>query len=149
MTWAMLQELDKTGQVEFGAHTLSHLDLSAASAEKSSAEIVGSKSILNQGLGHPISAFCYPSGKYNANVVAQVKKAGYLTATTVEYGVKQNFQNPYTMPRVRVNGPRQPRDLDWQAAVGRVAGCRLGLVKVSAAWQRVRLPRICAATCNL
>jgi peptidoglycan/xylan/chitin deacetylase (PgdA/CDA1 family) len=105
MTWAMLQELDKTGQVEFGAHTLSHLDLSAASAEKSWAEIVGSKSILDQGLGHPISAFCYPSGKYNANVVAQVKKAGYLTATTVEYGVKQNIQNTYTMPRVRVNGP--------------------------------------------
>ncbi|MGN6561191.1 MAG: polysaccharide deacetylase family protein [Thermomicrobiales bacterium] len=105
MTWAMLQELDKTGQIEFGAHTLSHLDLSAASAEKSWAEIVGSKSILEQGLGHPISAFCYPSGKYTANVVAQVKKAGYSTATTVEYGVKQNIQTPYTMPRVRVNGP--------------------------------------------
>jgi peptidoglycan/xylan/chitin deacetylase (PgdA/CDA1 family) len=105
MTWAMLQELDKTGQIEFGAHTLSHLDLSVASAEKSWAEIVGSKSILEQGLGHPISAFCYPSGKYTASVVAQVKKAGYSTATTVEYGVKQNIQNPYTMPRVRVNGP--------------------------------------------
>ncbi len=68
-------------------------------------EIIGSKSILEQGLGHPIGAFCYPAGFYNAAVIADVKRAKFLTATTVTAGTKQNLQSAYEMPRVRVNGP--------------------------------------------
>ena len=56
-------------------------------------------------LGHPIGAFCYPAGFYNAAVIADVKRAKFLTATTVEAGTKQNLQSAYEMPRVRVNGP--------------------------------------------
>lgn len=105
MTWPMLQELDATGQVELGAHTRSHADLRTLSNERRWDEIIGSKAILEQGLGHPIGAFCYPAGFYNAAVIADVKRANYLTATTVESGAKQNIQAAYEMPRVRVNGP--------------------------------------------
>lgn len=105
MTWAMLQELDATGQVELGAHTRNHLDLRALNKDKRWDEIVGSKAILEQGLGHPVTSFCYPAGFYNADTIADVKRAGFLTAVTTAYGVKQNPQNPWEMPRVRVNGP--------------------------------------------
>jgi peptidoglycan/xylan/chitin deacetylase (PgdA/CDA1 family) len=105
MSWPMLQELDVTGQIEFGAHTRSHPDLRAISAERRWDEIIGSKAILEQGLGHPIGAFCYPAGFYNAAVIADVKRANYLTATTVEPGTKQNIQSAFEMPRIRVNGP--------------------------------------------
>ena len=105
MTWPMLKELDASGQVEIGAHTVDHADLKAMSAPRRAQEINGSKLALEEGLGHPVTAFCYPSGKYDAGVVALVRQAGFLTATTVEYGTKQNLQWAFELPRVRVTGP--------------------------------------------
>ena len=117
MTWPMLQELDATGQIELGAHTRSHADLRTLSNERRWDEIIGSKSILEQGLGHPIGAFCYPAGFYNAAVIADVKRAKFLTATTVEAGTKQNLQSAFEMPRVRVNGPDPLCDLGEQVPI--------------------------------
>lgn len=105
MTWPMLQELSATGQIEIGAHTRSHVDLRALSAAKLWDEIIGSKTILETGLGRAVGAFCYPAGFYNAAVIAAVKRANFLTATTVSAGTKQNLQNQYELPRIRVNGP--------------------------------------------
>jgi peptidoglycan/xylan/chitin deacetylase (PgdA/CDA1 family) len=105
MTWPMLQELDTSGQVEIGAHTRSHSDLRTLSADRRWDEIIGSKAILEEGLGHPIVSFCYPSGYYNAGALADVKRAGFLTAVTTQGGTKQNLQWAFEFPRVRVNGP--------------------------------------------
>ena len=105
MTWPMLQELSDGGQVEIGAHTRSHVDLRTLSADKLQDEVLGSKAILETGLGRPVGAFCYPAGFYNAGVIAAVGRANYLTATTELPGAKQNIQNPYELPRIRVNGP--------------------------------------------
>jgi peptidoglycan/xylan/chitin deacetylase (PgdA/CDA1 family) len=105
MTWPMLQELDASGQVEIGAHTRSHSDLRTLSADRRWDEIIGSKAILEQGLGHPIVSFCYPSGYYNAAALADVKRANFLTAVTTQAGTKQNLQWAFELPRVRVNGP--------------------------------------------
>lgn len=105
MTWPMLQELNASGQVEIGAHTRSHSDLRALSKDRRWDEIVGSKAILEEGLGTPVVSFCYPAGYYNAEAVADVKRAAYLTAVTTQGGNKQNLQWAYELPRVRVNGP--------------------------------------------
>jgi peptidoglycan/xylan/chitin deacetylase (PgdA/CDA1 family) len=105
MTWPMLQELDTSGQVEIGAHSRSHSDLRALSADRRWDEIIGSKAILEEGLGHQIVSFCYPSGYYNAGALADVKRANFLTAVTTQGGTKQNLQWAYELPRVRVNGP--------------------------------------------
>lgn len=105
MTWEMLQELSAGGQVEIGAHTRSHVDLRTLSADKLQDELLGSKTILETGLGRPVGAFCYPAGFYNATVIAAVKRANYLTATTEIPGAKQNIQEQFELPRIRVNGP--------------------------------------------
>jgi peptidoglycan/xylan/chitin deacetylase (PgdA/CDA1 family) len=105
MTWPMLQELAAGGQVEIGAHTRSHADLRTLSAATLMDEVLGSKAILETGLGRPVGAFCYPAGFYNAAVIAAVGRANYLTATTELPGAKQNIQAPYELPRIRVNGP--------------------------------------------
>jgi len=46
--------------------------------------------------------FCYPSGHYNATVVAAVKAAGYLGSTTVTPGWASPSEDPYRLPRLRV-----------------------------------------------
>ncbi len=51
----------------------------------------------------PVEFFCYPSGRYDARVVAAVRRAGYLGATTTNYGLARP-RDIYTLGRIRING---------------------------------------------
>jgi hypothetical protein len=50
-----------------------------------------------------VNFFCYPAGDYDAHVIAAVKAAGYLAATTVNQGVAGPGDAPYELPRIRVD----------------------------------------------
>jgi peptidoglycan/xylan/chitin deacetylase (PgdA/CDA1 family) len=89
---------------EIDAHTINHLDLTTLSAADAWHEIDGSRIALRDDFHVPVDFFCYPSGRYDAAVVADVRRAGYLGATTVNYGLARPTSNPFTLPRVRVNG---------------------------------------------
>ena len=52
----------------------------------------------------PVNWFCYPSGHYDATVVAAVKDAGYLGGTTVVPGWAHRSDDPYRLHRLRVLG---------------------------------------------
>ncbi len=106
MTWDQIRELDATDMVDFGAHTEHHLDLQLLGPTRLWNEVDGSKLALEQQLGHPVADFDYPSGEYNAQVIADVERAGFTTAVTTHYGVVQNINMAFTMRRVRVTGPR-------------------------------------------
>jgi peptidoglycan/xylan/chitin deacetylase (PgdA/CDA1 family) len=71
---------------EAGAHSRSHADLITLSAEQAYDEIVGSKQDLENVLGATVSQFCYPYGRYTAQLVQQVQAAGYTAATTTIRG---------------------------------------------------------------
>ncbi len=105
LTWAMLHELDVSGLVEIGSHAQSHVDLREASPERRWDEIAGSKAILEEGLGHPVTAFCYPSGRYNAEATELVRAAGFRTAVTATYGAWQSYESVLELSRIRVHGP--------------------------------------------
>lgn len=55
--------------------------------------------------------FCYPSGHYNATVIAAVKAAGYVGSTTVVPGWARPDSNPYRLPRLRVLLGTSPQTL--------------------------------------
>jgi hypothetical protein len=67
-------------------------------------ELVESKRWLEHLLGHPVLDFAYPSGQFNAQVVAEVKQAGYDTAVTTMSSVEHSFTDRYVWTRVRVGG---------------------------------------------
>jgi len=67
--------------IEIGAHTANHVDLTTAGSTLNF-EVAGSKASLEAVVGHPVLDFCYPSGKFNAQVVQAVQAAGYESATT-------------------------------------------------------------------
>jgi hypothetical protein len=46
--------------------------------------------------------FCYPSGRYNEEVVKTVKKYGYLTAVTTDEGFANNQSNIFKLRRLRI-----------------------------------------------
>lgn len=92
MTWEELRKLEQTGLFNVQAHTLSHPNFkherrnrSAASYAKFvTAELVNSKRILEENMGHPIEFLAWPFGIYDSYLEEQASKAGYKMAFSID-----------------------------------------------------------------
>ncbi len=79
-SWSELQEVVASGMT-IGDHSISHPFLTKITDPKKLwGEIDGSKTLLEQKLNVPITEFAYPFGQYNADIIALVKQAGFLSA---------------------------------------------------------------------
>jgi peptidoglycan/xylan/chitin deacetylase (PgdA/CDA1 family) len=96
----MVKQMIKWGW-EIGSHSITHPDLRRLSASALHRELVGSRNVLRRLFHVPIDFFCYPGGNYNAGVAAAVRKAGYLAATTTEFG-RAEPPRFFTLPRITV-----------------------------------------------
>jgi len=90
--------------IEVAAHTMHHVDLTKASPAQLTIEIQGSRNALEQITSRPVLDFCYPSGMYNATVIAATQHAGFESATTEVPGSAHAWADRLTWTRVRVNG---------------------------------------------
>ena len=88
---------------EVDAHTFTHPDLTHVDAARLWHEVDGSRRSIQRTYGIPVSFFCYPAGRYDAAVLADVRRAGFKGATTTNPGLARPSQ-PFTLSRVRVNG---------------------------------------------
>jgi peptidoglycan/xylan/chitin deacetylase (PgdA/CDA1 family) len=88
---------------EIDSHTVEHTDLTTDGAEQRRHELVDSRRRLRRRFGVRADFFCYPSGRFNDQVIAAVRAAGYLAATTTIEGYATR-SNMYALRRVRVNG---------------------------------------------
>lgn len=95
---------------EVDSHTISHADLTSAGAARLRYELTASRGRLRREFGVPANFFCYPAGRYDARVIAAVRRAGYLAATTTDYGFARP-QDTFVLGRVRVNGSDRAADL--------------------------------------
>lgn len=96
-----IRELIEAGW-EIDAHTLSHPDLTSVGDRQLTQEVAGSRRELQRRFGVPVDFFCYPAGRYDDRVVAAVRRAGFLGATTTLDGLADRDE-PFTLRRVRVN----------------------------------------------
>ena len=90
---AQITELAKVG-MEVGSHTLTHPDLTKISFDDAKNQIFNSK--------EDWLVFCYPSGKFNDEVVNLVREAGYKVAVTTKIGIARDTSNLLELPRVRI-----------------------------------------------
>jgi peptidoglycan/xylan/chitin deacetylase (PgdA/CDA1 family) len=88
---------------ELGSHTITHPDLTTLDDVRLWQEVDGSRVALQQDFHVPVDFFCYPDGHYDARVVEAVRRAGYLGATTTNYGMARP-PGYFTLDRVRVDG---------------------------------------------
>jgi peptidoglycan/xylan/chitin deacetylase (PgdA/CDA1 family) len=88
---------------EIDAHTITHPDLTKVDDKRLWYEVHGSRVEISRRFHVPVDFFCYPSGRYDSRVVAAVQRAGYLGATTTDYGLARP-SDLYTLKRIRVNG---------------------------------------------
>jgi len=110
VTVAQIRQLDAAG-MDVGAHTRHHVDLPGLPAATLQSEIAGSRADLERVLGHPVAAFAYPAGRYDAASVGAVRQAGFALAVTTEPGMQLSAQQPLLLPRVRVGRTTTPAGL--------------------------------------
>jgi peptidoglycan/xylan/chitin deacetylase (PgdA/CDA1 family) len=88
---------------ELAAHTIHHLDLTTLDAAQLKEEVDGSRAILRREYGVPVDDFCYPAGRFDPTVIAAVKAAGYVGATTEIPGYASR-DKPYELARFEILG---------------------------------------------
>ncbi|HUD10865.1 MAG TPA: polysaccharide deacetylase family protein [Candidatus Saccharimonadia bacterium] len=101
LTWDQVRQLDKSGLITIGGHTIDHENLASLSTADQQYEIDASKTGIEQEIGHTIDDFAYPYGAYNDTTIQLVQAAGYRTAVTT---LPSNYQipgEPYTFRRIR------------------------------------------------
>jgi peptidoglycan/xylan/chitin deacetylase (PgdA/CDA1 family) len=103
MTAAQVVEADRSG-IEIGSHTVNHPNLTNMSSVSVRSQLVDSKRFLENLLGHPVTSFCYPSGKVNSMVAWQVADVGYDSATTTIFGFRHTLADRYIWTRLRISG---------------------------------------------
>lgn len=98
LSWDEIREMQQSGLVSFGSHTVTHPILANCSAEQQQKELAFSQQRLNVELGKTCDLFAYPNGTiadYNEKTIALLKELGYLGAvtTTIGYIDEQNRDN--------------------------------------------------------
>nr|WP_051560126.1 polysaccharide deacetylase family protein [Marinobacterium jannaschii] len=96
-------EMQQSGLIEFGAHTMHHINLDKAGDETARSEIEESKAAVERLTGRPCQAFAYPFGRYNSRNVEQVRAAGMSNAVTVKKGI-DGIDDPFRIKRISVLG---------------------------------------------
>jgi peptidoglycan/xylan/chitin deacetylase (PgdA/CDA1 family) len=88
------------GRLSIGSHTANHLWLPALSPEAREREIAGDKAALEARLDRPVTTFSYPFGAHDEATVAQVRRAGFRAAVTVEERAVGAGEPPLLLPRI-------------------------------------------------
>jgi peptidoglycan/xylan/chitin deacetylase (PgdA/CDA1 family) len=88
---------------ELDAHTLTHPDLTTLDTTELRRQVAGSRAALRRLFHVPVNFFCYPAGRYDEQVVGEVRRAGFLGATTTTYGLARP-PDYFTLDRVRIDG---------------------------------------------
>jgi peptidoglycan-N-acetylglucosamine deacetylase len=89
-----IREIDR--QFEVGSHTLGHRCLTKLSSQKAWREILDGKKSSEDTVSREVVSFCYPWGKFNRRVAAQVAEAGFLGGRTCRYFRNSFPNNPFS-----------------------------------------------------
>jgi peptidoglycan/xylan/chitin deacetylase (PgdA/CDA1 family) len=107
MGWKQIKALARKG-VEFGAHSITHADLTTLPADQRREEIEGSGAALSEQLGKRTRAFAAPYGRVNAAVISDIAKV-YELAFGVRLDRARQSCDPVDVPRVDMHYFRDER----------------------------------------
>ena len=104
VSWEEVTEMQQSGWVSFGAHTMHHPVLSyLTDPAEVHYEISACCHALEQKLDRPVYTFAYPIGKtehIGEEALQAVKKAGYCWAVTTQPGINTPASDPYQLHRL-------------------------------------------------
>ena len=102
-------QLDKTrvralirANWDLDSHSRTHPYLPGLSDSRLAAEVAGSRRFLRRTFHVPVNFFAYPFGAFDARVIAAVRAAGYLGATSAKAGLARR-EDLYTLDRIEID----------------------------------------------
>lgn len=98
LSWEEIKRLNAHG-IEFGAHTLTHPDLTNIPVKQAEREIVGSKAAIEEHLGVEVKTFAYPYGTYNSRV-RKIAEENFRAACGVRMGRVRPTSDPFALDRI-------------------------------------------------
>ena len=101
LTWEQLREME-LGGVTIESHTLNHRKLEELPDEEIRSELLNSKVVLEENLGHAVNFLAYPTGTYNLHIAGLAKDVGYKGAFTIKYGNVDLGSNLFALERVPI-----------------------------------------------
>lgn len=100
LSWQEIREMQRHG-VAFGAHGITHADLTRLDTERLVSEVRDSQSLLESALGVPVRHFAYPFGRWDRrsrDVVAEYFDAAFA----VRHQLIQAVDDRWTLPRIEM-----------------------------------------------
>lgn len=101
-TWDEIAEMQSGRLITIGSHTATHPILPQCSSEEIAHELVVSKALIESTLGRPCQHFCYPNGDFDARTMAEVRKAGHISAVCSMRGLDDSRTDPFAIKRIGV-----------------------------------------------
>jgi len=103
LTWEQMRAMSDAG-MDIQSHGRDHVDLRGRSYDYLVYQTLGVQEAIHYHTGRLPRFFCYPSGRYDDNLIAVLESAGYWGAVTTEWGRTHTRENLLEMPRVRIHG---------------------------------------------
>lgn len=104
LTWDQIVELDRAG-IEIGSHTVSHPVLSSMEENEVRDELVLSKKLIEEKLGHEVVSLSYPVGgksAFNSMVERIAAESGYRFGLSYVSGMNADFSKPFSLKRIHI-----------------------------------------------
>ncbi len=98
LTWSQIREMHRAG-IAFGAHTLTHPDLTRLDPAAVETEIRESQARIEDALGSPVRAFAYPFGRFNG-VCRDLAARYFDLACTDRLALATARSDRFALPRV-------------------------------------------------
>jgi peptidoglycan/xylan/chitin deacetylase (PgdA/CDA1 family) len=117
LTLAEVERLRDVG-FEIGAHGWTHIDLTACSAQQRSDEIGRCFEFVKDRLGVSRPVFCYPWGRFDDDVVGDVRRAGFAAAVASGWGRWHRHTDLYRLRRVAIDWTDTITDFNWKLRGG-------------------------------
>ncbi len=98
LSWGEIRAMKESG-FDFGAHTLTHPDLTRLSPDDAAREMTASRDVVSHALGEPVTTFAYPYGRYDA-ASAEIAAKEFTCACSDELGLLTASSPIHAIPRV-------------------------------------------------
>lgn len=102
--WEQVHEMEESGWVSFGGHTMHHPILSyLVDGEECKREVAECREVLEHHLGHSVNTFAYPVGQeehIGEQSLQAVKEAGFKWAFSTVRGINRPQMDPLLLRRL-------------------------------------------------
>lgn len=109
LSWDRIREMDESGLIEFGSHTVTHPILTRISPAEAQYEVEESRKRIEMEIKKPVMSLAYPNGgmaDFSPEVIDAAKKAGIQIAFTLIPGASSYREvkaSPFEIRRIYIS----------------------------------------------